>query len=329
MKIPKYIIWIIAATIILFLLYLAQIYLPSSLNKENKAFLVQKGDSVSEIAQNLKEQGLIRNVLLFKGYVWITGHSANLKSGRYVFNPRISLANITRMISVGDTQGLEITIIEGWDKYDIGDYLQGKDIVIKKDFLKALKTSFDLEILNDKPNDVDSDGYLFPDTYKLGDDFSAQAIIKKAVLNLDKKLDSSLREEIIKQGETIFEIITMASLIEKEVIVPNDRAIVSGILWKRLESKMPLQVDATINYITGQKGIDIKQEDLALDSEYNTYRYLGLPKGPICNPGLDAITAAIYPKKTSYWYYLSKPDGITIFSKTLKEHNIARAKYLK
>jgi len=105
--------------------------------------------------------------------------------------------------------------------------------------------------------------------------------------------------------------------------------LVSGILWERLKNKIPLQVDATITYITGKNDIKVSVEETKIDSPYNTYKYLGLPKGPICNPGLESILAAIYPKKSEYWYYLSTPEGETIFSKTLEEHNIAKAKYLK
>jgi len=105
--------------------------------------------------------------------------------------------------------------------------------------------------------------------------------------------------------------------------------LVSGILWKRLENNMPLQVDATISYITGKKTTKISKEETQIDSPYNTYKYLGLPLGPICNPGLESIKAALYPEISQYWYYLSTPEGETIFSKTLEEHNVAKAKYLK
>ena len=121
----------------------------------------------------------------------------------------------------------------------------------------------------------------------------------------------------------------MASLIEKEVKTPEDKKIVSGILWKRLENSIPLQVDATISYITGKKGDSVSIEETKIDSPYNTYKYKGLPLGPISNPGLESIIASIYPENSDYWYYLSTPEGKTIFSKTLEEHNIAKAKYLK
>jgi len=120
----------------------------------------------------------------------------------------------------------------------------------------------------------------------------------------------------------------MASLIEKEVKTKEDKEVVSGILWKRLKNNIPLQVDATITYLTGKKTTKIPLEDLQIDSLYNTYKYKGLPLGPICNPGLDSIKTAIYPKNSEYWYYLSTPEGATIFSKNLEEHNIAKAKYL-
>jgi len=149
------------------------------------------------------------------------------------------------------------------------------------------------------------------------------------LLNFDRKLTNDLRQEIKNQKKSIHEIITMASLVEKEIPDHNERKIVSGILWKRLKTSLPLQVDASIAFILNKKTSKLTHEDLAVVSPYNTYLNLGLPPGPIANPGLDAIEAAIYPKGSPYWYYLSKPDGGTVFSKTLDEHNEAKARFLK
>ena len=147
--------------------------------------------------------------------------------------------------------------------------------------------------------------------------------------NFDKKVTSDIRREIERQKKTLFEIITMASLIEKEVRTEEDRSVVSGILWKRLSIGMALQVDATIVYITGKNTTRISSEETKINSPYNTYRRPGLPPGPIANPGLSAIHAAIYPKESPYLYYLSTPDGNTIFSRTLEEHNKAKSRYLR
>jgi UPF0755 protein len=138
-----------------------------------------------------------------------------------------------------------------------------------------------------------------------------------------------IKEEIERQGKSIFDIITMASLLEKEVRTEEDKKIVAGILWKRMEIGMPLQVDATIAYITGKNSTRISKEETKIDSPYNTYKYKGLPLGPICNPGFESIFASLYYEDSDYLYYLSTPEGETIFSKTLEEHNIAKGKYLK
>ncbi len=183
--------------------------------------------------------------------------------------------------------------------------------------------------MKDKPKNLNLEGYIFPDTYEIRKEENLEEIIIKTLQNLDSKLTKDIREDIDQQKRTIFEIITMASMIEKEVRTLEDKKIVSGILWKRLENNMPLQVDATIFYITGKKGTAISIEELKIDSLYNTYKYMGLPLGPICNPGLESIISAVYPEASDFWFYLSTPEGETIFSKTLKEHNIAKAKYLK
>ena len=144
--------------------------------------------------------------------------------------------------------------------------------------------------------------------------------------NFDKKLTPELNKEIANQKKSIFDIVTMASIIEKEVRKMDEKEIVSGILWKRISIGMPLQLDSTVNFITDGNDPSVSIKATKIDSPYNTYKYHGLPKGPISNPGLGSILSAIYPKKTNYWFWLS--DGITHFSETLQQHNIAKAKYL-
>ena len=180
------------------------------------------------------------------------------------------------------------------------------------------------------PIGVDLEGYLFPDTYRIYNDASADDILEKMLDNFDTKLSRELRDEIASQGKSIHDIVTMASIIEKEVAVKDDMAIVSGILYKRMEIGMRLEVDSSVNYVSGKSDPSVTYVDLQIDSPYNTYKYDGLPPGPICNPGLQAIQAAVYPGTSSYLFYLNRQDtGETIFSKNFDEHIRNKNKYLK
>jgi len=308
----------ISILLILFLLgvFLYQgAYLPKSpFSVEGKLFSIERGQNVFQIAENLEREGLIKNKYFFDFYVFLKGVQRKLQAGEYELSPSMSIAEIAKKIILGDVVKEEITIIEGWNLKDIGFYFENKGM-------------FQAEELYDERAEVE--GYFFPDTYQIRRGATLAEIINKAVDNFNKKLTSDLRGEIERQGKTIFEIVTMASLIEKEVKTKEDKELVSGILWKRLENNIPLQVDATITYITGKRTTKISKEETQIDSPYNTYKYLGLPIGPICNPGLESISAALYPKSSQYWYYLSVPEGETIFSKTLEEHNYAKAKYLR
>jgi UPF0755 protein len=242
----------------------------------------------------------------------------------------MTIPEITEKFVSGDVIEEQITIIEGWNLKEIAQYLGEKEFS-EEEFFELAKKDFspEFDFLKDKSKDMNLEGYIFPDTYEIQKDESLEDILTKTLQNLDKKLTLEMREEINRQGKTIFEIITMASMIEKEVKGFEDKKIVSGILWKRLENNIPLQVDAMISYITGKKSANISIEETKIDSPYNTYKYKGLPLGPISNPGLESILASIYPESSEYWYYLSAPEGKTIFSKTLGEHNIAKEKYLK
>jgi len=282
------------------------IYLPkSSALVEEKLFLVEKGQSLFQIGENLEKEGLIKNKFFFDFYLFLKEAQKKLQAGEYLISPSESIAEVAKKIISGDTARISVTIPEGFT-------------------VKQIEEKLNLKLPGEN-----LEGFLFPDTYQFPLMVSGEEVVKKMRDNFEKKLTPDLREEIERQGKTIFEIVTLASLIEKEVKTKEDRELVSGILWKRLKNNILLQVDATITYLTGKKTTKIPMEDLQIDSPYNTYKYKGLPLGPICNPGLDSIKAAIYPKNSEYWYYLSTPEGETIFSKTLAEHNTAQAKYLK
>lgn len=329
----------IIAVVFLFLAVLFfcfEIFVPANpASHETITYTAQKGLGDEDIARDLEKLGIIRSNYFFRLYVVSSFQHSKLQAGKYNLSPRMSVFQIVKKFVAGDVIKNKITIFEGWDIKDIAEYFEARGMCGKEDFIELSNQdhSQEFDFLNPpvggKTKDVGLEGYLFPDTYEVSDGQTCQDIIIIMLANFEKKMTLELREQITKQKKSIFDIITMASIIEKEVKTMDDKKTISGILWKRLETGMPLQVDATINYITGKNDPGALIADTKIDSPYNTYKYKGLPKGPISNPGIDSIIAALNPIKTAYWYYLSGVDGRTIFSKTLKEHNIARARYLR
>ncbi len=310
-----------------------EVYVPVNPDShEMVVFTVEKGWGDDDIAGNLQELGIIRSEDFFKFYAILSLKHSALKAGKYNLSPKMSIYEIANKMAKGDIIRNKLIILEGWDEKDIGKYLESKGICSQDDFASLVKKDYSAEFvfLKDKPKDADLEGYLFPDTYEISEGESCQDVIDTMLSNFDKKLTPELRTEIESDPEgapkSIFDIVTMASIIEKEVRTLSDKKIVSGILWKRLAIGMPLQLDSTINYITEKNDPSVLTRDTKIDSPYNTYKYKGLPAGPISNPGIDSITAAIYPTKTNYLYWLS--DGITHFSETLEQHNEAKSKYL-
>jgi UPF0755 protein len=317
------------------------IFLPDLSEEKEAIFNIEKGQGLEEIALNLESENLIKDDFYFKVYALLTGKTKDIKAGTYELNSSLTVPQILEKFVGGETFKIEITIPEGFNLKQIEEALSEKmgRPVFFEFSAKDFKDSFSFLA---KVSDGESlEGFLFPDTYLLDPMVQDKEIAEIFLKNFDKKFNQDFREKIETQQKNIFEIITMASLLEKEVKTKEDKEIVSGILWKRIEIGMPLQVDATIAYIENDIENDIKNdienektskvsyEETKIDSPYNTYKYKGLPKGPISNPGLESINAALNPKKSDYLYYLSKPDGQTVFSRTLEEHNIAKAKYLK
>ncbi|HEY4519280.1 MAG TPA: endolytic transglycosylase MltG [Candidatus Paceibacterota bacterium] len=305
----------------------------SAVSRAEKVFEIKRGESVSAIAGRLAKEGFISDRFFFKYAVWKSDIGGSLKAGKYLLNSGMSPLEMARLMAEGRVwrDEVAVTIPEGFNLREIDARLKAAGFLVSGSPALADLTAGDFkkdyDFLADAPDSVSLEGYLFPDTYHFEKNTSLENAVRKMLDNFDKKLSTDLREEARKQSKTIFEIVTMASIIEKEVITTDDMKLVSGVLWKRLEIGMPLQADATVAYVTGHG--ELTRDDLKTDTPYNTYTRQGLPKGPISNPGLRAIQAAIYPTLSDYLYYLSKPTKETVFSRTLDEHNRAKEKYLK
>jgi len=299
------------------LVFLIDYQLDTSLFKDGgeQNFVIESGQGLEEIVQNLDEAGLIKGKWLFTGYILYKDWTTKLQAGQYLLSSSLSIRQISRKIVSGDAlnDSIKITIPEGFTLRQI-DARLAKNNLIKPGQLLA------------KP---ELEGYLFPDTYNFDKNTSLDEIIVQMMDNFDEKLTKSLVAEIERQGKTIKEIITMASIIEKELPLYYDKRVISGIFWKRIRDNYPLQSCATIAYILGIDKWIYSVEDTEIDSPYNTYQNKGLPLGPINNPGLLSIQAAVYPIKTDYYFFLSTPDGQTIFSRTFEEHLTNKEKYLR
>jgi UPF0755 protein len=296
-------------------------------------FEIKSGEGVKDIARNLTSAKLVKNDLYFNYYIWKTGGREKLQAGKYDLRGSMTIPEIVQVLSIGEVVPNEtkVTFPEGTSAQDMAAVLKSKGFD-GDNFLNIVKTGTgaktDYEFLKNKPEKAGLEGFLFPDTYIFFRDTNEANIANRMLLNFDEKLNSDMRLEIEKRGKSIFEIVTMASILEKEVKTPEDMKIASGIFWDRIEAGMPLQSCATVAYVLGKEKKQYSYDDTRTPSPYNTYINKGLPPGPIDNPGINAINAAIYPTKTDYIYFLTDPEtGKTIFSKTIAEHEANKAKY--
>lgn len=292
-----------------------QIVTPFSNKQNEKIFIIEQNESLKSIAANLESAKLIRNDVFFIAYVYYKGWAGRLQAGEYSLNSSLNIPQIAGKITGGDiiSNEIRVTIPEGFTLKKIDARLAEAGLI------KAGNLTAQSQL----------EGFLFPDTYLFNKNDNLDDIILKMKDNFKKHIDSNLTREMAKQGKTIEEIITMASILEKEVKTYNDKQIAAGIFWKRIADNYPLQSCATLAYILEIDKWRYSISDTKIDSPYNTYKNIGLPPGPICSPGLESIKAAIYPIKTDYNFFLSEPDGgKTIFSRTLEEHNLNKIKYL-
>lgn len=306
------------------------VYLGAPANKKGTeiTFVVTKGDGVRKISANLEKDKIISQDITFMLYLKLSGLSSSIKAGEYRLSPSMSPLTIADILTKGKVASKKITIPEGWTIDDIGNYLEKQGVVKKVDFVAATEKNYSYDFLADKPAGQSLEGYLFPDTYQISATATSEDIVRLMLDTFSQKLTSDIRAAISKSGMNIYETVTLASIVEREVSKPEERKVVAGIFLNRLNTGMALESCATIQYILKSNEERFSYVQTRVESLYNTYLHPGLPVGPIGNSGIDSIQAVLFPERTSYLYFFSS-NGTTYYSKTLDEHEAKIAKYLK
>lgn len=309
-----------------------QVYFSHGSDQSSKIFEIKKGEGNAEIAANLQNEGIISNKVYFYYYLRTHDLAGKILPGNYQLSGNLTIPEVAIVITEKKDEFLKITFPEGWTAKQMAERLTANNLP-GDEFLETAKNpSAELlakfDFLSGLPEGAGLEGYLFPDTYFFSKDATGNGMVQKMLNNFGEKLTPEIRTEIVGQKKTIFEIVTMASILEGEVQSEEDRKIVSGLFWDRIENGQALQSCATVAFVLGEKKKQYSFDDTRVPSPYNTYLNRGLIPGPIANPGLVSILAALRPTETDYNFFLSDPEtGETIFSKTIDEHNANKVKY--
>ena len=282
---------------------------------------IREGISTAEIADKLAERGVIKSKLKFRILARLRGYDDKLRPGSYSFTADMDDDEVFAKLLTGEKRLIQFTIPEGFGVKEIAERLQNLDLADKAEFLKAATDFAPYEYMKKRENVFyAAEGFLFPDTYAVESDMEVAEILDLMAGTLNKKLTMSMRKQAEAMGLSIYDLITLASLVEREVRFPEDRPIVAQVLLKRLKLNMPLQTDATLQYLMETPKEEVSIEDTQIDSPYNTYQHTGLPPGPIANPGMAAIEAVLHPAETDYLYFVADRRGHNHYANTYEEH---------
>ncbi|MFQ5991501.1 MAG: endolytic transglycosylase MltG [Nitrospiraceae bacterium] len=286
---------------------------------------ISQGTTFSQVATLLENRNLISNdwgFVLLGRLLWV---DHKILAGEYELDAGMSPFEILSEFRNGHVKLHAVTIPEGYSVAQIAELLGEKGLADPRKFKQIAR---DREVIHSLKLNVPSlEGYLYPNTYHLARHTPPQQLIAVMFQALEEAFTPKLRAQAKQMNMSVHEVLTLASVIEKETSVPDERAIISAVFHNRLRGKIPLQSDPTVIYGLESFDGNLRKRDLDSPSRYNTYRYRGLPPGPIANPGIDAIRAALYPARANYLYFVSRNDGTHFFSSTLAEHNRAVDRY--
>ncbi|NQU17402.1 MAG: endolytic transglycosylase MltG [Candidatus Saganbacteria bacterium] len=328
----KKLVYTIVVIFILLALSLVSILTQTGGEGKKKTITIPKGYNAKQITEILYDSKIIKNRHFFSLSLRLLGQQDKLQAGSYLLSPKMTNISIIRKLKNGKVlpAGLiKATFPEGTSIYKMGKILEKKEYHYFDKFQKLYKTPINDKLVSEyhflnkiKINSLE--GYLFPDTYIFENRLKPEALAKIMLKRFSEVVIPYWIENATATKYNLHQILTLASIIEKEAQKAGERAIISSVYHNRLDIKMALDACPTIKYALNDPTKKVYKWQLNVKSPYNTYRNRGLPPGPICNPGMESIKAAIYPAKTNYLFFVAKKDGSHVFSKTLKEHNRAR-----
>ncbi|WP_297137077.1 endolytic transglycosylase MltG [Terrisporobacter sp.] len=294
-------------------------------NSDDIVIEIPTGSTLGQVADILKENKLIKNETLFKLYVRLSDNASKIKSGKFLFNQTFSNNEIINNLVNGKiyNEGIKITIPEGSTSNEIIDLLVknklGEKEVYKELIGNSKEFAKDFKFL-DEEKITSLEGFLYPSTYYFEEDENEREILSDMLSTFASKYNEKLQKKQKELKMSLWEVANLASIVEKEAVLDEDRPLIASVFYNRLDIGMPLQSDATIQYAFDKRKKSITYDDLKIDSPYNSYRNQGLPPTPIANPGIASIEAVLYPAKSDYLYFVATIDGGNNYSKTYEEH---------
>ena len=308
-------------------------------NASSVELTIEPGSSVSQIAEQLQEQEIISSSFFFKAYVKLAKKAGSLQAGSFTLQQGENFSTLVSQLTNATTAEVQITIPEGYTLVQIEEVVLKRIPGISQESWRAAVDGrsreylTDSQLVSDIPAGYDFEGYLFPDTYRFHADATAEQVVDTLMLTLKRRLSEQgivvPNDLVMSNGMSFHDVLTLASIVEREVRSADEMSTVAGIFHTRLKIGMALQADSTVNYVTGKNDPGVTLKDSKVQSPYNTYQNAGLPPGPISNPGVQAIQAVLEPAQTNYLYFLTDAQGKVYYAETFAEHVDNKYRYLK
>jgi len=306
------------------------LFVPFSKTASTKVVFIKKGTPLRKVSEVLEEEGIVRNKYFFVFLATILGKKAKIKAGEYEFHTPVLPLDVLSALAKGQVKRHLVTIPEGFTVAQIAQALENLNLVEKNGFLQKTSSQALINALGlSQLAGPTLEGYLFPDTYHLFRDMDPDEVIQMMVHQFRKVFGPEFAHAASELGISERDVVILASIIEKETSLPQEKPLISAVFHNRLRKKIPLQSDPTVIYGIKNFNGNLTKEDLMRSTPYNTYLIAGLPPAPICNPGKDSLLAAVHPAPVSFLYFVSRNDGSHYFSSDIEEHNRAVWKYQK
>lgn len=340
----KIVFWVVGFCVLVGVWFVhGEVYRDVAQKVDSITFSIGSGESVGALATRLEQEQIIRSEFFFRQYLKFKKLDRNVRAGNFTVEAPITLARVAAVLAQPSQDEREITIIPGWTLHDIAAYLEEQEIASTKEVFALVGTPASIEtqitfdtdsqpaIFDEIPAGISLEGYIRPDTFRIFSNASLEDIFLKLVRARDAEFTDDMRAAITMSGRSVHEVMTVASLLEKEVRSPEDKKIVADIFWRRYDNGWPMQADSSVHYIHGLNDSVFTTQAMRNSlNPYNTYEYPGLPPGPISTPDLTSIMAAIYPDSNTYVYFLTTLDtGEVKYASTLDGHNANVQKYLR